>query len=140
MRAHTIKIMSRRRRNARRRRALGLALGICALAIPASASADRTDGSINSIVPPNTEWGSQGEPNSPGGTENASGYSSPAAIMGPVPEQTTFVSGSPSSNDGFDWGDAALGAGAAMALVAFGGAALLTVRRRTAMSPSASAS
>jgi hypothetical protein len=69
----------------------------------------------------------------------ASGYSSLNATTGPSPDQPTFVS-SPASGDEFDWGDAALGAGAAMALVAFGGAALLTVRRRTALSPSAPAS
>jgi hypothetical protein len=73
----------------------------------------------------------------PRSSQPSSGYSSLNAITGPSPTQPTFGSGSPSANDGFDWGDAALGAGAAMALVAIGGAVLLTVRRRTAMSPSA---
>jgi hypothetical protein len=50
-----------------------------------------------------------------------------------------LVSDSPvNAADGFDWGDAALGAGAAMALVALGGTALFTVRRRPGVSPSAS--
>jgi hypothetical protein len=40
------------------------------------------------------------------------------------------------SSDGFDWLSAAIGAAAAMALVALGSAVFLTVRRRTAVSPS----
>jgi hypothetical protein len=126
---------------------------ICAFAIPASASADpassdysRADAiaagleessqstsgqdysSLNATVPPVSE------------PSTGSGYSSLNATTGPSPIQPTFASASPSANDGFQWGDAALGAGMALALVAFGGAALLTVRRRTTVSPSASAS
>ena len=40
-------------------------------------------------------------------------------------------------DDGFDWASAAIGAGAVMAMVALGGAAFLTVRRRTAVASSA---
>jgi hypothetical protein len=76
----------------------------------------------------------------PRSSQPSSGYASLNATIGPSPNQPTFAPGSPSADDGFQWGDAALGAGAAMALVAFGGAALLTVRRRTTVSPSASAS
>jgi hypothetical protein len=83
--------------------------------------------SLNATTPPVSE------------PSSGSGYSSLNATTGPSPDQPTFVS-SPASGDEFDWGDAALGAGAAMALVAFGGAAVLTVRRRTAISPSATAS
>jgi hypothetical protein len=151
MRAHTIKIMLRRRRNARRRRALGLALGICALAIPASASADPMSGDYSraDAIAAGLEESSQSSSGSdysslnatvPPVSEPSSGYTSLNATTGPSPIQPTFASGSPSGNDGFQWGDAALGAGAAMALVAFGAAALLTVRRRTTVSPSASAS
>lgn len=39
--------------------------------------------------------------------------------------------------DGFDWASATVGAGAMAALAALAGAALLTVRRRAAVSPSA---
>jgi hypothetical protein len=47
------------------------------------------------------------------------------------------ASGSPASgDDGFDWASAAIGAGVAMAIAALGGAAFLTVRRRTTVSPS----
>jgi hypothetical protein len=50
---------------------------------------------------------------------------------------TTLASGSPANtDDGFDWLSAAIGAAAATALVALGGAVFLTVRRRTAVSPS----
>ena len=44
------------------------------------------------------------------------------------------------TGDGFDWVSALVGAGAALALAALGSAALLTFRRRTAVSPSPSAS
>jgi hypothetical protein len=45
---------------------------------------------------------------------------------------------SPAGESGrFNWGDAALGAGAALALAVLGGAAFLTVRRRRAVSHSA---
>jgi hypothetical protein len=146
-------IVSRRRRQ--RRRALGLALGICALAIPASAigkpidsgyssvnaisgnsgeSSQPTGGSgyqsVNSIAPPASE---------PGGSQGVnSGYSSLNAISGAPTSTPTLVSGSTDTGDGFDWGSALVGAGAALALAALGTAAMLTVRRRTAVSPSAS--
>ena len=161
MRAYTITTINRRRRNARRRRALALAVGICALAIPATASADpsasgysRADAiaqgleessqsvggsdysSVNSIAPPASESSGSG-----GSADVDSGYSSLNAISGSPAEAPTFVSSSPSSSgDGFDWASALVGAGAALALAALSGAALLTVRRRTASSPSASTS
>ena len=53
---------------------------------------------------------------------------------------TTIVYDSPSASDGFDWADAALGAGLTMALITIGAAALITVRRRTGASPAASTS
>ena len=126
MRAHTITTMTRHRRNARRR-VIALVLGVCALAVPASASAapvilhGADYSSVSGIPPQKSEPpvvalrhdGSQAEP--------------------------TVVSDSPSYwDDGFDWGDAAVGAGAAMALVALGGAVLFTVRRRPGGLPSAS--
>jgi hypothetical protein len=88
-------------------------------------------GSVNAIVPPVSE---------PSSVEPA--YASANAITGPPSGEPKIVSapaGSPA--DGFDWGDAALGAGAAMAgLFALGAAVLLATRRRTGMSPSASTS
>jgi hypothetical protein len=87
--------------------------------------------SVNAIVPPASEP-SSAEP----------GYASANAITGPPTGEPTIVSGpAGDSADGFDWGDAALGAGAAMAgLFALGAAVLLATRRRTGMSPSASTS
>jgi hypothetical protein len=82
--------------------------------------------SVNATVPPTNESSSPSVD---------SGYSSLNSISGSPSDTPTFVSGAPSAGDQFDWGDAALGAGVAMALAAFGGAALLTVRRRSAMSP-----
>jgi hypothetical protein len=145
MRAHTIKIMSRRRRNARRRRAFALALGVCALAIPASASADPAGGDYSraDAIAAGLEESSQSTGGS-GGSPYSGGpdYATPNSILGSDGlGEATPVTGSPaSSGEGFDWASAAIGAGAAMALVALGGAVLLTVRRRTAISPSASAS
>ena len=159
MRAHTITTINRRRRNARRRRALALAVGICALAIPATASADpsasgysRADAiaqgleepsqptggsnysSVNSIAPPTSSTSGSDE------AQGAPGYASLNAITGSPADAPTFVSTSPSgSGEGFDWPSALVGAGAALALAALGGAALLTVRRRT-VTPSPSTS
>jgi hypothetical protein len=111
MRAHTVTTTTRRTRSARRR-AIALVLGVCALAIPASASAT-----------PQIRHGAD--------------YSSFSATPPPTSEPTVASDSPSDSGDGFDWGDAALGAGAAMALIALSGAVLLTVRRRPGVSPSA---
>ena len=126
MRAHTITTMTRRRRNARRR-VIALVLGVCALAIPATTSAQPIDPPASvptdSVQPP-----------------HGADYSS-VAITGSDTEGSALVASSPAdSSDGLDLGDAALGAGAAMALVALGGAVLVTIRRRPGVSPSASTS
>ncbi len=99
---------------------------------PTFADVDPGHSSLNAITGPSSE------PSGSGGlAEVDSGYSSLNAITGPV-DEPTFVSGLPADTaDGFDWASAGIGAGAAMALVALGGAAFLTVRRRTAVSPSA---
>ena len=111
MRRHTISTTTRRARSARRR-VIALVLGVCALAIPATAS---------------------GAPHIPHGAD----YSSLSATPPPMSE-AAIESDSPSDSAGrFDWGDAALGAGAAMALIALSGAVLFTVRRRPGVSPSA---
>ena len=62
------------------------------------------------------------------------GASNPGSFEVPSP---TPVIDTPAAIDGFDWGDAALGAGMTMALIALGGAAFLTLRRHGAVSPSA---
>jgi hypothetical protein len=162
MRAHTITTINRRRPNARRRRVLALAIGICALAIPATASADPsasgyatpnaiTGGSSGTHVPqfPSARQIAMHRGTLPpaGSPKIDPGDTSPNAIVGGVTlrrdgsEAEPFaVEPSGSTGDGFDWASAAVGAGAAMALVALGGAALLTVRRRSTVSPSPSKS
>ena len=112
MRAHTVTTTARRARKARQR-VVALVLGVCALAIPATASA---------------------VPLIPHGAD----YSSVSTTSGPTSEPTAPLDSPSVSGDGFDLGDAALGAGAAMALTALGGAVLFTVRRRPGVSPSAS--
>src|SRR5262245_5214926 len=57
MKAHTISIITGRRRRARRR-AIALALGVCALAIPATAGAQPIDGGYS--TPNATIGGSNG--------------------------------------------------------------------------------
>jgi hypothetical protein len=165
MRAHTSTARPRRKA---RSVILALALTVCALAIPASANAQPIDSgpselsdtgyssvnaisgdssdsgqpgggsdysSLNSIAPPTTPGGS-------GASQDVSpGYSSLNAISGPPTEAPTLVStSSGGSGEGFDWPSALVGAGVALALAALGSAALLTVRRRSAISPTASTS
>jgi hypothetical protein len=151
----------------RKARHVVLALAVCALAVPAIANAqpidsdsvdtgyssvnaisgDSTDpnkpvggseySSVNSIAPPASSGGSQ---------DIGAGYSSLNAITAATASEHRLVSGAPAdtsdgfASDGFDWVSALVGAGAAMALAALGGAALLTVRRRTPVPPPASTS
>jgi hypothetical protein len=159
MRAHTITTMSRLRR---RRRALALVLGLSALVIPSTASAGFDNPQTSGYSTPNATTGGTNESSqpacysdsacsapttvnaltagSPGSADVDPGYSSLNAVAGPPADSPTLVSGSPSgSGEGFDWPSAAVGAGAALALAALGGAALLTVRRRT-VTPSPSTS
>jgi hypothetical protein len=183
MRAHITTTKSRPRRKARYS-VLALALGVCALAIPASASGYSVNG-IDSAGPgpysgahpglsqPDGDGAvaagnahrtptelaqttAAGEPSGsgrPGGavaTDHSSpnaikgghdvipGYASADAITGAEP--FTGASASSGAEQWFDVPSALVGAGAAMALVALGGAAFVTVRRRTEVSPSASTS
>jgi hypothetical protein len=115
MRVETTTIVFRRNRNPRVRRALALAVGVCALAVPATASAAPID---SANYPPANEQTLQ-----TGAAESLYGESTAPAAPA-------------SQSDGFDWGSAAVGAGAVAALAALAAAALLTARRHTAMSPS----
>jgi hypothetical protein len=142
-------------------RALVLALAVCSLVVPATASAAPPGPSVSGLsgAPPSSSDGSAdsleqrtaielgqavgepGERSSPsdGAADSGSGYSSLTAITGAPASEPTLVSGGPGDPaDGFDWGSAAVGAAAVLALGAFGGAVLLTVRRRTATAPPAS--
>jgi hypothetical protein len=182
MRAHITTTTKSRPRRKARHSVLALALGVCALAIPASASGYSVNG-IDSAGPgpyrgahpglsqPDGDGAvaagnahrtptelaqttAAGEPSGSGqpGGAVATDHSSPNAIQGGhdvIPgyasadaitgaEPFTRASGSPSgAEQWFDVPSALVGAGAAMALVALGGAAFLTVRRRTEVSPSA---
>ena len=130
----------------RRRGAFVVILAACALAIPASASAFY--GSVSENGSGQNGSGPATAPNDSGlvipdhtslneSLAPVSGSTNPGGVEQPT---TTPVLSPPSIGDGFDWADAALGAGATMALVALGAAGLFTVRRHTTVSPSASTS
>jgi hypothetical protein len=122
MRAYTI-TNTRRARSKAWLGVLALALAVGSLAAPATAGAD-TGTPAGSMLTPGTPGGYSGAPMQKGD-------------VGVPASDTTLASGSPADTaDGFDWLSAAIGGAAAMALVALGGAAFLTIRRRTAVSPS----
>lgn len=125
-----------------RYRLIALVLGVCALAIPSSASA---------LYGPTPDGAAaNGGGSAPDGVPDNSGLVIPdhrslneslapvTASHGDPPPVISVSSADPA--DPFDWADAALGAGITMALVTIGGAALLTLRRRTTVSHPASAS
>ena len=145
MRAHTITMMFRRHRGARRAAAIVLAAG--SLAIPASAAAytypsSIAGGSEQSSQPAegsgqsslNAITQGSGVPSAPSGVQSAHQVDpgNPAYLSARAGEAAVSSS---SADDGFDWSSAAVGAGAAMAALALGGAAFLTARRRTTVSP-----
>jgi hypothetical protein len=143
-------------RRSKRGAATLLALAICLIAVPASATAAEPGyssinaitgapsesspavgfdySSVNSLAPPSTASGSVSD--SGGSVANRPGYTSLSAIVGPQGAQRTFASGSGSDSGAeFSWGDAALGAGAALALVMLAGS-VVALRRRTRISTS----
>jgi hypothetical protein len=158
MRAYTITKMRRARPKAWLG-VLALALAVGSLAGPATAGAENSSANstpAGSMLTPGTPGGYSGAPMQKGdigvpqkyakrtGTPAGSmltpgtpgGYSGAPMQKGGIGD-TTLVSGSPAHADGgFDWPSATIGAAAATALVALGAAAFLTVRRRTAVSPS----
>jgi hypothetical protein len=105
--------------------AMALALAVCSLLVASTARAQYS--TVNAIT-----GGSQHSSQLDGG----SGHSSINSITGASSSEPTPISGSPATSDGFDWLSAAIGAAAAMGLVALTGAAFLTVRKRAAVSPS----
>ena len=122
MRAHTITTM--------------IVAGVYALAIPASVSAEPYVNSGYATQTTGIDSNLSGE-----AAAVAAGHAhrTPGELgRWTGPREPALVSSSPAStSDGFDWTSAAVGAGAAMALVCLGGAGFLTVRRRTAVSRSA---
>ena len=92
-------------------------------ATPPAEHSDSEYLSLNAISHPVSE---------PTNSQAGTGTSSLNSIVGAPTSEPTLVSSPSGSNDGFNWRDAALGAGAAMAaLLALGSAGLLVARRRT---------
>lgn len=124
---------------ARRYRLIALVAGICILAIPASASAFYGPASGNDQAPDGVA--ANAGLVAPDHTALNESLAPASASDGQRFVDTPTVApiqSAPASADAFDWADAALGAGAVMAIVAIGGMALLTLRRRGAVSPSTS--
>jgi hypothetical protein len=120
---------------------VALALGASALAVPVSASGSPPDAPVDGWAPKYSASGSSSSSQPVGGPEysRVSSITPPAGQQGPpggsgdsaLNGQPTFVSDSPAATaDGFDWSSAAVGAGAVLAVLALGGAALLTARSR----------
>jgi hypothetical protein len=140
MRAHIITTITRPRRSARRH-VVALVLGVCALAIPATASAFGGPSGADRAEPQGAVGPLNGTSQGPHGADYLSVSENPPIALrrDGLQAEPTVVSASPSdSSDGFDWGDAAVGAGAAMALIAISAAVLSTIRRRPGGLPSAS--
>jgi hypothetical protein len=133
-----------RPRRAARRPWLAVALGIVFLALPTSAGAYYYGSSGETSATPAVEKQSSDSglvaPDHTALNESLAPLSGSQNPGGTGNTPTTIVYDSPSAGDGFDWADAALGAGLAMALITIGGAAVITVRRRTGASPAASTS
>ena len=139
MRAHTIATASRPRGMARHF-VVALALAVSALAVLVSASASPADAPVDGLGPRSTSRAGRAIPASPpAGSEYSlvSSITPPAGEQGPpsgsgdsaLNGQPTFASDSPPATaDGFDWSSAAVGAGAVLAVLALGAAALLTAR------------
>ena len=88
------------------RRALTLATAITALATP-------------------TAWGATAEQLLPSSTEGGDTREQPY-----TPQTTSSSSSGPVSGDGFDWGDAGIGATAMLAMAAIAGGGALVLRNR----------
>ena len=140
MRAHTV-TTKYRTRGVARHFVLALALAVSALAVPGSASASPVDAPVDGWTPKYIASGSSDSSQPVGGSDFAlvssiaPPASEPSSPSGPgdssLNGEPTFVSDSPAATgDGFDWPSAAVGAGAVLALMALGGAALLTARSR----------
>ena len=139
MRAHTIATASRPRGMARRL-VVALVLGVSALvAVLVSASGLPADAPVEGWAPEYTASRSSDSSRPTGGSDYSlvSSITPPAGEQGPpsgsgdsaLTGQPTVASDSPPATaDGFDWSSAAVGAGAVLAVLALGSAALLTAR------------
>jgi hypothetical protein len=116
-----------------------LSLLICAFAIPASASGSHGTTPDQGSTASDANGLAQRTPTELGQSTQADGLAQRTPTE--LGQSTQFASSptiAPSNADAFDWGDAALGAGAGMVLIALGGIGLRAVRRRTPVSPSVS--
>jgi hypothetical protein len=139
MRAHKSTTTTRRPRSAWRT-LISLAVLACALAVPATASARPIDSgpytvSTSQSGVPNLNQATIGHPSATIGRPNE-GFvpADHLRYTGPVldtPSQPI------AAGDGFDWGDAGLGAAAAFGLAVLAAGAVV-IRRRTGLEPSAS--
>jgi hypothetical protein len=147
MRAHTVTNMFRRQRSARR--AAAIVLAACSLAIPASAAAYTSPNAITGGSESSQPAEGSGQSSVNAIAQGSSAPSAPSSVQSAHqvdPGNPAYLSAtageadvsSSSADDGFDWSSAVVGAGAAMALLALGGAAFLTARRRTTVSPASS--
>jgi hypothetical protein len=131
MRAHDPISTSRRTRSAWRI-LICLAVVGCALAVPVTASARPIDApyvaQASQSAVPNPSQATLGRPNEGFVTPDHVRYTgAPLDTSQPV-----------ASTDAFDWGDAGLGAAAALGLCALAGAAVVIRRRTGRLSPSTS--
>jgi hypothetical protein len=141
----TLTINTNRSRRTARGGLLAITLAVCALALPASAGAfyygSGPEGSTTAAPEKGSSDSGLVKPDHTALNESLAPLSGSGDPRGVGPAPPTVVYSAPSTADGFDWADAALGAGTAMALVvALGGATLLALRRRTRVSPAVSPS
>jgi hypothetical protein len=160
MRAKTITTIKPRRQGARSR-VVAATVCVCALAMPASAGAEPIDGaspvkidaSARKDTAPLPGFGTamtrsemQGQDPAPlpgfGTAMTRSGMRGSEladARESSLADATRLGTSPAGAADGFDWASAVVGAGAVMALTALCSAVFITLRRRTAVSPSPSA-
>jgi hypothetical protein len=116
-------------RISRSMRAAGIALvtGVALVATAPTVGASPADSGATSASP--TSASSGGGDNSPIIIRREGPLGSIESTPAPVVPDLSSSSGAGAS-DGFDWGDAAIGAGAALSLVLLASGALLVTRRR----------
>jgi len=136
MRDHFISSrMSRQQQQPRLARPIALVLVVGALAIPTSAGATYGFVSDQGSVPDKETTGS-GQLVAP---DHSALDASLAPTAGSTAPTVVAATGSPvADGDGFDWADAALGAGITLALASLAGGAVLALRRQSDASPRAS--
>ena len=120
-------IVQARRRRRRRNSKLLIAVIAAALAVPTAAGAAPVD-----FAGPNGSAPQAGQGNGNGGGEQAVVLRRDGSKAEPFTANVggTTVSTATTIDDGFAWGDAAIGAGATAGLIAIAGGSALALRRR----------